>query len=120
MLLTGKEYLESIRDGRALYVGSEYIEDQTTHPAFAGCAQTYAALYDMKANPVHRNVMTFEENGNRFATYYLRPRSQEDLIRRNHAHRMITDFCFGIGLVILSVFLIGLCLMQPGYHLTYS
>ena len=37
MLLTGKEYLESIRDGRVLYVGSEKIKDQTIHPAFSGC-----------------------------------------------------------------------------------
>ena len=96
MLLTGREYLESIRDGRTLYVGSERIEDQTVHPAFAGCAGTYAALYDMKADPSNRDIMTFEEDGQRFATYYLRPRSQEDLIRRNCAHRMITDFCFGL------------------------
>ena len=96
MLLTGREYLESIRDGRALYVGSERSEDQTAHPAFAGCAMTYAALYDMKADPSNRDVMTFEEDGERFATYYLRPRSQEELIRRNCAHRMITDFCFGL------------------------
>ena len=51
MLMTGKEYLESIRDGRALYVGKERVEDQTTHPAFAGGARTYAALFDMKADP---------------------------------------------------------------------
>ena len=96
MLLTGEEYLESIRDGRALYVGSEHIEDQTVHPAFAGCARTYAALYDMKSNVAHRDVMTFKEDGEHFSTYYLRPRGQEDLIRRNRAHRMITDFCFGL------------------------
>ena len=39
MLITGKEYLESIRDGRALYVGRERIADQTKHPAFAGGAR---------------------------------------------------------------------------------
>ena len=42
MLMTGKEYLQSIRDGRIIYVGKERIEDQTTHPAFAGAARTYA------------------------------------------------------------------------------
>ena len=92
MLLTGREYLESIRDGRALYVGSERIEDQTVHPAFAGCAGTYAALYDMKADPSNRDVMTFEEDGERFATYYLRPRSQEDLIRLHHLMLMEMEF----------------------------
>ena len=28
--------------------------------------------------------------------YYLQPRSQEDLRRRNRAHRKIADFCFGL------------------------
>jgi aromatic ring hydroxylase len=61
MLMTGSEYLESIRDGRALYVGRERIADQTRHPAFAGGARTYAALYDMKADPALRDVMTFAD-----------------------------------------------------------
>ena len=51
MILTGKEYLESIRDGRVVYVGGERISDTTTHPAFANAARTYARLYDLKADP---------------------------------------------------------------------
>ena len=33
MLRTGKEHLESLRDGRVVYVGGERIDDVTTHPA---------------------------------------------------------------------------------------
>ena len=29
---TGAEYLQSLRDGRRVYVGGELIEDVTTHP----------------------------------------------------------------------------------------
>ena len=96
MLMNGKEYLASIRDGRVLYVGRERIKDQTTHPAFANGARTYAALYEMRSDPVFRDVLTFEEGGDRFAMYYLQPRSQEDLRRRNRAHRKIANFCFGL------------------------
>ena len=96
MLMTGTEYLQSIRDGRVIYVGSERITDQTTHPAFANGARTYAALFDMKSDPALRDVMTFEERGERYNTYYLQPRSQDDLRRRNRAHRRIADFCFGL------------------------
>lgn len=96
MLMTGKEYLKSIRDGRVIYVGSERVTDQTTHPAFANGARTYAALYDMKADPALRDLMTFEESGERYNMYFLQPRSQEDLRRRNRAHRKIADFCFGL------------------------
>jgi 4-hydroxyphenylacetate 3-monooxygenase len=34
MLLTGQDYLDSVRDGRRVYVGGEEVEDATTHPAF--------------------------------------------------------------------------------------
>ena len=87
MLMSGKEYLESIRDGRALYVGRERVADQTKHSGFAGGARTYAALYDMKSDPALRDLMTFEDSAGRYNTYYLQPRSQDDLRRRNRAHR---------------------------------
>ena len=96
MLMTGKEYLESIRDGRAIYIGRERVEDQTTHPAFADGARTYAALFDLKSDPALRDIMSFEEGGKRYSMHYLQPRSQEDLRRRNRAHRKIADFCFGL------------------------
>jgi 4-hydroxyphenylacetate 3-monooxygenase len=96
MLMTGKEYLQSIRDGRVIYVGKERVKDQTTHPAFADGARTYAALFDMKSDPAVRDLMTFEEDGECYSMYYLQPRSQEDLRRRNRAHRKIADFCFGL------------------------
>jgi 4-hydroxyphenylacetate 3-monooxygenase len=96
MLMSGKEYLESIRDGRTLYVGRERVADQTRHPAFAGAARTYAALYDLKSDPSLREEMTFEEAGERYSVYYLQPRTQEDLRRRNRAHKKITQFCFGL------------------------
>jgi 4-hydroxyphenylacetate 3-monooxygenase len=96
MLMTGKEYLESIRDGRTLYVGRERITDQTRHPAFAGGARTYAALYDMKCDPALRDLMTFEDADGRYNTYYLQPRSRDDLRRRTRAHRKIAEFCFGL------------------------
>jgi aromatic ring hydroxylase len=45
MLMTGSEYLESIRDGRRVYIGSERVDDVTTHPAFRNAAQTLATIY---------------------------------------------------------------------------
>ena len=51
MLMTGKDYLESIRDGRRVYVGSELVEDVTTHPAFRNAAHSFAMIYDRKRAP---------------------------------------------------------------------
>ena len=36
---TGAEYLESLRDGREVYVYGERVEDVTTHPAFRNAAR---------------------------------------------------------------------------------
>src|SRR5262245_7284018 len=40
MLRTGKEHLESLRDGRVIYIGSERVEDVTRHGAFCNAAAT--------------------------------------------------------------------------------
>ena len=96
MLRTGAEHLESIRDGRIVYIGSERVEDVTRHPAFRNAAKTVAALYDMKADPALRDAMTFEEDGGRHAIYFLRARSREDLQRRMVGHRRIADLTYGM------------------------
>jgi 4-hydroxyphenylacetate 3-monooxygenase len=96
MLKTGAEYLESIRDGRALYLSDERIEDVTTHPAFRGAARTWAALYDLKCRPDLRERMSYEENGERYSMHFLRPRNREDLIRRTEAHALVADFGCGV------------------------
>ena len=59
MLKTGQEHLESLRDGRVVYIGSERVEDVTTHPAFRNAARTVAAIYDMKADPANRETLRY-------------------------------------------------------------
>src|SRR6476661_2446791 len=96
MLRTGKEHLESLRDGRVVYIGSERVDDVTRHPAFRNAAATVAALYDMKADPANRDTLTYEEEGGRHSIYFLRPRTREDLQRRMLGHRRIADATFGM------------------------
>ena len=71
MLKTGQEHLESLRDGRVVYIGSERVDDVTSHPAFRNAARTVAAIYDMKADPANRAALTYEEEGavTRFTIY---------------------------------------------------
>ena len=38
---TGAEYLESLRDGREIYIYGERVDDVTTHPAFRNAARTH-------------------------------------------------------------------------------
>jgi len=96
MLLSGEEYLESIRDGRVVYLGKEKVTDVTSHPAFKNSAETMAMIYDRKKAPENRDLMVAEEDGEEFSTYYLRPRSKEDLERRFETHRRIASWTYGL------------------------
>ena len=48
---TGAEYLESLRDGREVYIYGERVKDVTTHPAFRNSARSIARLYDALHDP---------------------------------------------------------------------
>ena len=96
MLLTGQEYLESIRDGRRVYVGSERVDDVTAHPAFRNAARSFAMIYDKKRAPENRDVMVFEEDGESFSSYFLLPRTSEDLRKRFETHRRIASWTYGL------------------------
>lgn len=96
MLRSGGEFIESLKDGRAVYVGGEKIDDVTTHRAFRGAARTFAALFDFKADPANRDLMTYEEDGERHALYYLMPRTADDLLKRSRCHRAIAERTLGL------------------------
>ena len=96
MLKTGKDHLEAIRDGRTVYIGREKVDDVSAHPAFKNAAHTMAALFDMKADSAHRDVMAYEEDGEWYSTYYLRATSQADLQKRSDAHLKIADMTYGM------------------------
>ena len=96
MLKTGAEHLESLRDGRVVYIGSEKVTDVTTHVAFRNAARSIAAIYDMKAAPENREAASFEEGGERFSAYFLPARSREDLEKRTALHRKIAALSHGL------------------------
>ncbi len=96
MLKTGKEHLEGLRDGRTVYIGSEKVEDVTTHPAFRTAAQTVAGMYDAKRAPETLDTFSYEEEGERYSMWYLRARSKDDLRRRMKCHKAIADMTYGM------------------------
>jgi 4-hydroxyphenylacetate 3-monooxygenase len=54
--MNGSEYLESLRDGREVYLYGERVKDVTSHPAFRNSARMvarmYNALHDPKTKPI--------------------------------------------------------------------
>ncbi|MBI05508.1 MAG: hypothetical protein CMM54_00845 [Rhodospirillaceae bacterium] len=96
MQLSGADYLKSLRDGRKIYLGGEQIDDVTTHPAFRNAAHSFAMIYDLLKDPVNREMLTYKEDGERHALYWMMPRSSEDLTRRLRCHQYIAEQTYGM------------------------
>lgn len=96
MLKTGAEYLESLRDGRRVYIGDEVVTDVTAHPAFRNAAQSFAMIYDRKRATENLEVMSYGEDGERFTSWYLMPRNRDDLAKRMETHRRVAAWSHGL------------------------
>jgi 4-hydroxyphenylacetate 3-monooxygenase len=55
---TGREYLESLKDGREVYIYGERVKDVTVHPAFRNAARSIARLYDALHDEKQQAVLT--------------------------------------------------------------
>ncbi|MGW6446230.1 4-hydroxyphenylacetate 3-hydroxylase family protein [Lentzea sp. NPDC055074] len=80
--MTGEEYIESIRDGREIFLGGEKVGDVTTHPAFRNSVRMTARLYDALHDPDKQAVLTAPtDTGSSGFThpFFRTPRSSADL-----------------------------------------
>src|SRR5215211_7824436 len=81
----GKQYLESLDDGRRVYVNGEKVSNPTEHPAFSGAIRTAASLYDAALDPSNDMIFTDPETGIEANKVFMIPRSYEDLEQRRQA-----------------------------------
>lgn len=56
--LTGAGYLESLRDGREVWIYGQRVQDVTSHPAFRNQARMVARLYDALHDPASQANLT--------------------------------------------------------------
>jgi 4-hydroxyphenylacetate 3-monooxygenase len=84
--MTGERYIESLRDGREVWIDGNRVDDVTTHPAFRDMIKALADVYDLQ-NTKYRDEMTYiePENGVRTSLSWMLPKTLEDsnLKRRN-------------------------------------
>jgi 4-hydroxyphenylacetate 3-monooxygenase len=94
----GNEYLQSLNDGRALYVRGEKVADVTTHPAFREAARTLAGIFDLHHDPRHRETLTYRSptSGDPVSIAWLMPQSTADLVRRREANRLVAEQTHGM------------------------
>ncbi|UQI45541.1 Pyoverdin chromophore biosynthetic protein pvcC [Streptomyces sp. HU2014] len=79
--MTGEEYLESLRDGREVWIYGERVDDVTAHPAFRNSCRSLAWLYDALHDPSSQGVLTSDtDSGGAFTHPFFRaPRDSADL-----------------------------------------
>ena len=87
MVRTGQQYLESLRDGRQVFLDGELITDVVDHPAYRNSVRSAAALYDYQAAPENLEAMTFESpsSGERVNRCWQLPESYDELVTRRRA-----------------------------------
>ena len=96
MIRTAAEYLDSIRDGRQVWINGEKVDDVPTHPMFKPLVDVRARIYDMQHDVATRQVMTYEEDGETFAVGLKLPRTQGDWNRKREATDAVMDDVGGI------------------------
>jgi 4-hydroxyphenylacetate 3-monooxygenase len=89
---TGEEYIQSLRDGREVYIDGERVKDVTLHPAYRNSVRSIARLYDALHAPATRDALTCPTDtgsGGYTHKYFRVARSREELIG---AQRAIADW----------------------------
>ena len=76
-LKTGKQYIDSLRDGRRLYIDGKVVSDVTAYPPLQGVIDTIASLCDDQHDPAYRDVLTYRSptTGEPVSTTYLEART---------------------------------------------
>jgi 4-hydroxyphenylacetate 3-monooxygenase len=85
---TGDEYLESLRDGREIWIYGERVKDVTTHPAFRNTVRMIARMYDALHDPARKDILTMPtDTGSGGVThrFYRGSRNVEEMVAARDA-----------------------------------
>ncbi|RAH98932.1 4-hydroxyphenylacetate 3-monooxygenase [Acuticoccus sediminis] len=84
MIKNGAMHIDSLRDGREVFIDGEKVAEPVDHPAFHNAVRSYAKLYDMQA--ANADLMTFTtETGAQVNRQWDLPTSYEQLVTRREA-----------------------------------
>ena len=98
MIKTGAQHIETLKDGRQVYINGCLAGDVTAHPAFRRTVQSVGMLYDFQAQPENRALMTFETpdgGGARANRIWQLPHSHAELVERRRGLEAWTELHCG-------------------------
>ena len=111
--MTGARYIESLKDGREVWLDGEKVQDVTSHPAFSGMVNELARIYDLQNSNEYQDQMTFvsPDTGTRTSVSWLLPRSMDELKAKRRNSEVWNQQCWGQlgrGPDILAPYIIAL------------
>ena len=95
--MTGARYIESLKDGREVWLDGERVSDVTTHPALTGMVHELARIYDLQHSAEFGEQMTFvsPETGNRCSLSWQLPACADDLKRKRRNSEIWNEKSWG-------------------------
>ena len=94
--MTGAEYVESLRDGREVYIYGDRVSDVTAHPAFRNAVRSIARLYDALYDPAFRDVLTARDRQGTLTHKFFKPSySAQELREASDAIAAWARFSYG-------------------------
>ena len=83
-LRDAKQYIESLRDGREVFIHGKRVEDVTAHPVLRMAIDHGAIDYELDKRDELRDLFVTRSptTGHEIRRYFEIPRSPEDLLRR--------------------------------------
>src|SRR5918996_3647578 len=95
----GEEFLESLGDGRRVWLQGELVEDVTAHPSLRGCARSVAAVYDLQHVPAYQDLLTMPSpvTGERVSLAYLLPHSADELAYQRRMYEFLVRRTGGVA-----------------------
>jgi len=86
--MNGAEFLESLRDGREVWIYGERVKDVTTHPAFRNTSRMLARMYDSLHDPKRKDVLTTDTDtgsGGYTHRFYRVDRNADEAVKSRDA-----------------------------------
>ncbi|MBW3098165.1 4-hydroxyphenylacetate 3-hydroxylase family protein [Pseudohoeflea coraliihabitans] len=94
MIKTGSQHIETLKDGRQVYINGALVDDVTSHPAFCRSVASVGKLYDFQSARTNLDLMTYEiegSGGERANRIWELPRSHTELVERRKALEAWTE-----------------------------
>ncbi|MSO19759.1 MAG: 4-hydroxyphenylacetate 3-hydroxylase [Acidobacteria bacterium] len=82
---TGRQYIDSLDDGRSVFIDGKRVANVAAHPAFEGIARTVGSLYDYAADPANGMLFHSPHTDGEANKVFMIPRSAAELQERRQA-----------------------------------